>query len=120
MKNLKIIILALGIIFVLLVPLPSIQENTICRGCSIVETGSCPVCYQERNLVWNPPLIKMLLGSSDLKPERVDKKEGKLCGGFAGETGKFACPTGYNCKYSEPIYPDAQGRCVLNFNPFWK
>lgn len=36
----------------------------------------------------------------------------KACGGFAGETGEFACPSGYYCKYPKPIYPDAQGVCV--------
>lgn len=38
--------------------------------------------------------------------------EGKICGGFAGETGEFACPKGYKCKYPEQVYPDAQGECV--------
>lgn len=38
--------------------------------------------------------------------------EGKVCGGFGGEKGQFACPTGYKCKYPEPMYPDAQGQCV--------
>lgn len=38
--------------------------------------------------------------------------EGKACGGFAGETGEFACPAGYKCQYPKPMYPDAQGKCV--------
>ena len=44
----------------------------------------------------------------------TDQENGKekVCGGFAGETGQFACPEGYSCKYPEPIYADAQGVCV--------
>lgn len=38
--------------------------------------------------------------------------EGKDCGGFAGEKGLWACPTGFFCKYPEPIYPDASGKCT--------
>ncbi len=38
--------------------------------------------------------------------------EGKPCGGFAGEKGQYACPSGYKCQYPEPLYPDAQGKCV--------
>lgn len=38
--------------------------------------------------------------------------EGKPCGGFAGETGEFACPAGYTCQYPKPMYPDAQGKCI--------
>lgn len=35
-----------------------------------------------------------------------------FCGGYAGETGQYACPSGYKCQYPEPVYPDAQGKCV--------
>ncbi|MDP3758856.1 MAG: hypothetical protein Q8Q86_03985, partial [Candidatus Daviesbacteria bacterium] len=38
--------------------------------------------------------------------------EGKPCGGIAGDTGEFVCPSGYECQYPKPMYPDAQGRCV--------
>lgn len=38
--------------------------------------------------------------------------EGKACGRLAGETGQFACPTGYVCQYPNPMYPDAQGKYV--------
>lgn len=38
--------------------------------------------------------------------------ESKACGGFAGEQGEFACPTGYRCQYPKPMYPDTQGKCV--------
>jgi len=38
--------------------------------------------------------------------------EGKPCGGFAGEQGQSACPSGYKCQYPKPMYPDAQGKCV--------
>lgn len=40
--------------------------------------------------------------------------EGKPCGGFAGETGEFACPNGYTCQYPKPMYPDGSGTCVKN------
>lgn len=40
--------------------------------------------------------------------------EEKDCGGFAGETGQMACPTGYYCKYPRPMYPDASGKCTKN------
>lgn len=40
--------------------------------------------------------------------------EGKSCGGFGGEKGDRACPEGYYCKYPEPMYPDASGKCVKN------
>jgi len=47
-------------------------------------------------------------------PAGGDQKsaEGKVCGGFGGEKGQFACPAGYKCKHPEPMYPDAQGQCV--------
>lgn len=38
--------------------------------------------------------------------------EEKACGGLAGEQWQFACPAGYKCKYPEPMYPDARGKCV--------
>lgn len=43
---------------------------------------------------------------------QTNKAEGKDCGGFAGETGSNACPTGYYCKYPAPMYPDASGICT--------
>lgn len=44
--------------------------------------------------------------------DQTNGAEGKACGGFAGETGQFVCPTGYKCQYPKPMYPDAQGKCV--------
>lgn len=44
--------------------------------------------------------------------DQTNGAEGKACGGFAGEKGEFACPTGYKCQYPKPMYPDAQGKCV--------
>lgn len=43
---------------------------------------------------------------------------GKMCGGFAGEQGKLACPVGYKCQYPSPHYPDAQGQCVNILSTF--
>lgn len=45
-------------------------------------------------------------------PKGNKTDEGKVCGGLGGEKGQFACPAGYKCKYPEPMYLDAQGKCV--------
>lgn len=59
------------------------------------------------------PIIGFFLGTQYQKTIPPEKSfEGKPCGGFAGETGEFACPNDYTCQYPKPMYPDAQGTCV--------
>lgn len=109
-----IILIAIGILFL---PIPYYENED--RWC---ESDPPQLCATKG---WHlgPSLWKRVSGdlqktdSSTIQPSPApttdkDAEGGKACGGFAGETGQFACPEGYKCEYPKPSYPDAQGKCV--------
>lgn len=42
----------------------------------------------------------------------VEDAEGKICGGFAGNSPEYRCPVGYKCQVEEGSR-DAFGKCVI-------
>ncbi len=60
----------------------------------------------------NESVFTSILSTFKFIDQTQTNPEGKGCGGFAGETGDAACPTGYKCQYPQPHYPDGQGKCV--------
>lgn len=85
---------------------------------SIPTTKPTTVCTQEAKLCADGSYVAREGATCEFKACPIGTTPSpiavKPCGGFGGESGEFACQTGYYCKYPSPMYPDASGICIKN------